>query len=39
MNDTDLGQLGVKTFLTKPYDAKTLLKTVAQALSHDTFAL
>jgi two-component system cell cycle sensor histidine kinase/response regulator CckA len=28
----DLGQLGVKTFLTKPYDAKTLLKTVAQAL-------
>ena len=29
----DLAQLGVKTVLTKPYDAKTLLKTVAQALS------
>jgi len=29
----DLDRLGVKTFLTKPYDAKTLLKTVAQALS------
>jgi PAS domain S-box-containing protein len=28
----DLDQLGVKTFLIKPYDAKTLLKTVAQAL-------
>jgi CheY-like chemotaxis protein len=28
----DLGRLGVKTFLIKPYDAKTLLKTVAQAL-------
>ena len=27
----DLAQLGVKTVLTKPYDAKTLLKTVAQA--------
>jgi CheY-like chemotaxis protein len=34
----DLNRLGVKTFLTKPYDAKTLLKTVAQALSQDTFA-
>jgi PAS domain S-box-containing protein len=34
----DLCQLGVKTFLTKPYDAKTLLKTVAQALSQGTFA-
>ncbi len=29
----DLDQLGVKTFLIKPYGAKTLLKTVAQALS------
>jgi PAS domain S-box-containing protein len=28
----DLDRLGVKTFLIKPYDAKTLLKTVAQAL-------
>jgi two-component system, cell cycle sensor histidine kinase and response regulator CckA len=27
-----LDRLGIKTFLTKPYDAKTLLKTVAQAL-------
>jgi long-chain acyl-CoA synthetase len=35
----DLDQLGVKTFLTKPYDAKTLLKIVAQALRQDTFAL
>jgi hypothetical protein len=34
----DLDQLGVKTFLIKPYDAKTLLKTVAQALSQDAFA-
>jgi hypothetical protein len=34
----DLDQLGVKTFLIKPYDAKTLLKTVAQALSQDTLA-
>ncbi len=32
MNDADLNQLGVKTFLIKPYDAKTLLKTLAQAL-------
>jgi PAS domain S-box-containing protein len=35
---TDLDQLGVKTILIKPYDAKTLLKTVAQALRQDTFA-
>jgi CheY-like chemotaxis protein len=28
----DLDQLGVRTFLIKPYDAKTLLKTVARAL-------
>jgi PAS domain S-box-containing protein len=34
----DLDQLGVKTFLIKPYDAKTLLKIVAQALRQDTFA-
>lgn len=34
----DLDQLGVKIFLTKPYDAKTLLKTVAQALSLGAFA-
>jgi CheY-like chemotaxis protein len=34
----DLDQFGVKTFLTKPYDAKTLLKTVAQALSQGAFA-
>jgi PAS domain S-box-containing protein len=34
----DLDRLGVKTFLIKPYDAKTLLKTVAQALRQDTFA-
>ena len=27
-----LDQFGVNTFLIKPYDAKTLLKTVAQAL-------
>jgi CheY-like chemotaxis protein len=27
-----LDRLGIKTFLIKPYDAKTLLKTVAQAL-------
>jgi PAS domain S-box-containing protein len=33
----DLDRLGVKTFLIKPYDAKTLLKTVAQALNQDTF--
>jgi PAS domain S-box-containing protein len=33
----DLDQLGVKTFLIKPYDAKTLLKAVAKALSQDTF--
>jgi hypothetical protein len=30
MNEADLEQLGVKTFLIKPYGAKTLLKTVAQ---------
>jgi CheY-like chemotaxis protein len=29
----DLGQLGVRTFLVKPYGAVTLLETVAQALS------
>ena len=29
----DLDQLGVKTFLIKPYDAKTLLKTVTHSLS------
>ncbi len=34
----NLDQLGVKTFLIKPYDAKTLLKTVAHALRQDTFA-
>jgi PAS domain S-box-containing protein len=34
----EIDQLGVKTFLTKPYDAKTLLKKVAQALRQDTFA-
>ena len=38
MSAADLDQLGVKTFLIKPYDAKTLLKTVAQALRQDTFA-
>jgi PAS domain S-box-containing protein len=31
----DLDRLGVKTFLIKPYDAKTLLKTVAQALGQN----
>ena len=34
----NLKQLGVKSFLIKPYDAKTLLKTVAQALSQRAFA-
>jgi CheY-like chemotaxis protein len=36
----DLDQLGVNTILIKPYDAKALLKTVAQTLneSRDTFA-
>jgi PAS domain S-box-containing protein len=38
INTADLDRLGVKTFLTKPYDAKALLKTVAQALRQDTFA-
>jgi len=38
MNAADLDQLGVKTFLIKPYDAKTLMKTVAQALSQGAFA-
>jgi len=38
MNDADLDQLGVKTFLTEPYDAKTPLKTVSHALRQDTFA-
>jgi DNA-binding NtrC family response regulator len=38
MNAADLDQFGVKTFLIKPYDAKALLKTVAQALRQDTFA-
>jgi CheY-like chemotaxis protein len=38
IDTADLDQLGVKIFLTKPYDAKTLLKTVAQALSHGAFA-
>jgi len=32
MDAADPDRLGVKTFLIKPYDAKTLLKTVAQAL-------
>ena len=31
----DLDRLGVKTFLIKPYDAKTLLKTVAEALGQN----
>jgi CheY-like chemotaxis protein len=34
----NLKQLGVKSFLIKPYDAKTLLKTVAEALSQGAFA-
>jgi CheY-like chemotaxis protein len=38
LDAADLDRLGVKIFLTKPYDAKTLLKTVAQALIQDTFA-
>jgi hypothetical protein len=37
LDAADLDRLGVKIFLTKPYDAKTLLKTVAQALIQDTF--
>jgi hypothetical protein len=32
-----LNWLGVKPFLTKPYDAKTLLKIVSQTLIQDTF--
>jgi CheY-like chemotaxis protein len=31
----ELEQLGVKTFLVKPYNTEALLKTVAQALSHN----
>jgi CheY-like chemotaxis protein len=38
IDGADLDQLGVKTILIKPYDAKTLLKTVAQALRQDIFA-
>jgi PAS domain S-box-containing protein len=38
IDTADLDQLGVKTLLIKPYDAKTLLKIVAQALRQDTFA-
>ncbi len=33
IDTAELKQLGVRTYLIKPYDAKTLLKTVAQALS------
>lgn len=33
INKNDLGQLGVRTFLVKPYGAATLLETVARALS------
>jgi CheY-like chemotaxis protein len=33
IDTTELKQLGVKTFLIKPYDTKTLLKTVEQALN------
>jgi BarA-like signal transduction histidine kinase len=37
INAADLDQLGVKIFLIKPYGAKTLLKTVAQALSQSRY--
>jgi PAS domain S-box-containing protein len=37
INAADLDQLGVKIFLIKPYGAKALLKTVAQALSQSRY--